>query len=207
VTPRNRFGHDLTVGAYVRVSSASQTHASQVHAIKQAAAARGDTIGAWYGEKESGRKLARPELERLRADVRAGRVRRLYVYRLDRLTRSGIRDTLTVLEELERHGCTVRTVADGFDLEGPARDVVVAVMAWAAQMEREGIGERIRAARERMKAKGQGWGRPSRMTGADRERAVRMRAAGRTIRQIAAALKVPRSTLARALSASPKGKA
>jgi DNA invertase Pin-like site-specific DNA recombinase len=37
---------------------------------------------------------------------------------LDRLRRSGIADTLQVVQELERHGCEVVSVADGFDLAG-----------------------------------------------------------------------------------------
>jgi hypothetical protein len=37
-------------------------------------------------------------LQQLRRDVRARRVRKLYVYRLDRLARSGIRDTFEVVE-------------------------------------------------------------------------------------------------------------
>ncbi len=144
--------------AYVRVSSKAQNHATQRSAIERAAAARGDTIAAWYGEKLSGKTLDRPELTRLRADARAGLVRRLYVYRLDRLARSGIRDTFEVLEELRAHGVEVVTVADGFDLAGPAAEVVLAVMAWAAKMERLAINERISAARERLRAEGKPWG-------------------------------------------------
>ncbi len=44
----------------------------------------------------SGKALTRTELERLRREVRAGRVSRLYLFRLDRLSRSGIRDTFEV---------------------------------------------------------------------------------------------------------------
>lgn len=79
--------------AYLRVSSRAEDFATQKAAIERAATARGDTIGTWYSEKRSGKLLARPELDRLRRDARAGAVRRLFVYRLDRLIRSGIRDT------------------------------------------------------------------------------------------------------------------
>ena len=56
------------------------------------------------------------------------------------------------------------TVADGFDLAGPVAEVVLAVMAWAAKMERLAINERIAAARERLAEEGRPWGRPSRIT-------------------------------------------
>ena len=162
-------------------------------AIERTAAARGDTIGAWYAEKRSGKTNARPEFDRLRANARAGSVRRLYVFRLDRLTRSGIRDNFEVV-----------SVTDGFDLQGPAAEVALAVMPWASKMERVAINERIAAARERLEAEGKTWGRPARVAGAALERAGALRAEGCSVHKIAVALKVPRATVARALAPSRK---
>src|SRR5690348_8209640 len=88
------------VAAYVRVSSKAQDLGMQRGAVERAAAARGDVVDVWYAEKKSARTLARPELDRLRVDARSGLVRKLYLFRLDRLTRSGIRDTFEVVEEL-----------------------------------------------------------------------------------------------------------
>jgi DNA invertase Pin-like site-specific DNA recombinase len=197
--------------AYVRVSSKAQDHATQRSAIDRTAAARGDTVNNWFAEKRSARTMAREELQRLLADARAGRLRgqRLYIFRLDRLTRTGIADTLTTLEELRASGVDVVSVADGFDLNGPHAEVIIAVMAWAAKMERLATAERISAARERIEAAGGRWGRPSRVDRATRARAVELHEAGRSIREIARALKVPRSTIGRAimaarLSAKPK---
>jgi DNA invertase Pin-like site-specific DNA recombinase len=186
--------------AYLRVSSRAQDFSTQRAAIERAAAARSDSVAAWYSEKRSGRLLARPELDRLRQDARAGLVTRLYVYRLDRLTRSGIRDTFEVVEELRAHGCNLVSVSDGFDLEGPAAEVVLAVMAWASKMERLAINERISAARERVEAEGGHWGRPSRVDPGLLAKMVKLRRAGRSVREIAVAMKVPRTTVARHLS-------
>ena len=132
--------------------------------------------------------------------ARAGGLVRSYVFRLDRLTRSGIRDTLEVVHELRAHGCELRTVADGFDVNGPASDVVLAVMAWAAQMERLATNERIAAARIRVEAEGGRWGRPSGLTKLELGRAAKMRASGKTLREVSAALNIPRSTLSDALT-------
>lgn len=197
----------MSVVAYVRVSSRAQDGASQRSAIERCAAARGDTVGAWYDEKKSGRTLARPALDRLRADARAGRIRRLYTYRLDRLTRSGIRDTFELIEELRAHGVDVVTVADGFGLDGPAAEVVLAVMAWSAKMERLAINERISAARDRLEAEGRAWGRPPRLVGAKLARAQALRAEGRSFRSIAMAIGVPKSTIGRALALAASRKA
>jgi len=135
----------MNAAAYVRVSSKAQDHASQRAAIERTAIARGDRVTRWYAEKKSAKTIARDELQRLRADVRAGHVRKLYVFRLDRLARSGIRDTFEVVEELRAHGCELVTVADGFDLNGPAAEVVLAVMAWAAKMARDQRANQRRA--------------------------------------------------------------
>jgi DNA invertase Pin-like site-specific DNA recombinase len=191
----------MTIAAYVRVSSRAQDHATQRDAIERAAAARGEAIGVWYAEKRSAKTLGRPELARLRSDAKAGEVTRLYVFRLDRLARSGIRDTLATLDEFKTAGVKVVTVADGFDVEGPCADVIVSVMAWAAQMERLATAERISAARERIEAEGGTWGRPPVMTPAQVATARRMQADGSTIRAIAQAIGVKKSAVGRALKA------
>lgn len=192
----------MTAIAYIRVSSKAQNYASQKAAIIKAAAARGDVIEAWYSEKKSAKTIKRPELNRLRADARAGRLngQRLYIFRLDRLTRSGIRDTPEVLEELRAGDCEVVAVSDGFPLTGPYAEVVIAVMSWASAMELRAKNERIAAARERMEAEGKAWGRPKRMDDATVAKAKEMRAEGHTLRQIAVALKVPKSTIGRMLA-------
>jgi DNA invertase Pin-like site-specific DNA recombinase len=145
--------------------------------------------------------MARAELQRLRADAREGRIRRLYVFRIDRLARSGIRDTLEVVEELRANGVEIVTLADGFSLDGPAADVVLVVMAWAAQAERLATAERIAAARERVEAEGGRWGRPSRVDSATRAQASALHAAGEPVRAIARRLHIPRSTIGRAIAA------
>lgn len=193
----------MSVYAYLRVSSRAQDHATQRAAIERASAARGDTVAVWLAEKRSGGTMARPELQRLRADARAGLVGKLYVYRLDRLTRSGIRDTFELVEELRAAGVELVTVADGFDLNGPAAEVVLAVMAWSAKMERLAINERISDARERLEAEGRPWGRPARMGEGEVHRARELQAQGRSVREVAMAMKVPKSTVARALSQNP----
>jgi DNA invertase Pin-like site-specific DNA recombinase len=194
----------MNAAAYIRVSSRAQGFPTQRAAIERAAAARGDQVIVWYAEKRSGKSADRPELKRVRADARAGLIRKLYVFKYDRLTRSGIRDTFELIEELRCHGCDIVAVADSFDLDGPAGEVVLAVMAWAAKMERLTINERISAARERLEAEGRPWGRPPRLSQRDIERAIAMREDGRTWRSIAMALRCPKSTVQRAVTASQK---
>jgi DNA invertase Pin-like site-specific DNA recombinase len=191
----------VAAAAYLRVSTHQQDWKLQRDAIARACKARGDRIpkALWFEEKKSGASIERAALQKLRGAVRAGRVGRVYVFRVDRLTRSGIRDTLALVEEFRRGGAELVTVADGFDLSGPAAEVVLAVMAWAAQMERNAIGERIKAARVRVEAAGGRWGRPRALDPGTLERARKLRKT-KSLRAVAVALKVPRSTLADALA-------
>lgn len=191
-----------SAAAYLRVSTTQQDWKLQRAAVERAAAARGDRIPKrlWFEEKKSGRNIERPVLQKLREQVRAGVVGRLYVFRIDRLTRSGIRDTLSLVEEFRRGGAELVSVADGFDLTGPGAEIVIAVMAWAAQIERNAIGERIKAARVRVEREGGRWGRPRSVDPTTLAKARALERKGKSLRAIAISLKVPRSTLSDALA-------
>jgi DNA invertase Pin-like site-specific DNA recombinase len=190
--------------AYVRVSSASQTASMQRHAIERAAHTRGEHVSIWYADSFTGGGAHPPELVRMLDDARHGKISTLYVYRLDRLSRRGIRDTFAIVERLRAAGTKIRTLADGFDVDdGPATEVVLAVLAWAAQMERQAIGERISAARRRVEAKGGNWGRPKRMTAEQVKKAEWLHAAGKSHRYIAQVLRVPKATIGRCLKNGP----
>src|SRR5205807_740433 len=151
------------IAGFVRVSSRAQDLGMQKAAIERAAAARGDTIEVWYSEKRSGKLLARPELDRLRADARAGRVGRVYLFRLDRLTRRGTTNTFKAVEKWRPAGDQHLNRSGRLPANRPGRRGHPAVMAWAAKMERLAINERISAARERVEAEGGKWGRPPRL--------------------------------------------
>lgn len=90
------------------------------------------------------------------------------------------------------------TIADGFDLTGPAAEVVLAAMAWSARMERLAINERISDARVRLAAENRPWGRPPGLGPQELERVRQLRASGRSVRQVAVAMKLPLATIARA---------
>lgn len=191
---------DGGVRAYIRVSSRAQDYDMQAHAIERCARARGDEISHWYREKRHAKNTQRPELQAMLDDAKRGQISRLYVYRLDRLSRSGIRDTIEIVQELRRRGCSLVTVGDGFELDGPASDLVLCVLAWAAQFEGRAIGERVARSREQRAEQGLPWGKAPRMGPELLARAREMRSSeGRSIRQIAVALKIPRAIVGRAV--------
>lgn len=180
--------------AYIRVSSKSQKLTLQREAIKRVAKARGEEIHRWYAEKVSTQNH-RPELDQLKEHARQGLIAKLYIYKLDRLTRGTICEAMNVLEELKANGCRVETVADGFSMLGPAQDIVAAVLAWAANWEREAIRERVTSAREAREAKGLSWGRPRHVTPELAERIAIMRSKGYSLRKIAERINLPVSTV------------
>src|SRR5512138_3772605 len=119
---------------YLRVSTDRQTIANQATEVARLAEARGYEPVV-FEEVESAAK-ARPVLERLLADARAGRVQAVAVWALDRLHRSMVGAIQTVLE-LDRLGVQVLSVREGWlDTSGPVRPLLVAIFGWVAEQER-----------------------------------------------------------------------
>jgi DNA invertase Pin-like site-specific DNA recombinase len=186
--------------AYLRASTTGQDLATQRDAIERAARARGVKIDRWFEEKRSGRTLQRPVLTQIRGAAGRGELGSLFVFRIDRLTRSGVADTFRLIEELRAHGCNVVSVADGMpETAGAWGDVVMAVLAAVAQIELSAIRERIAAARARVAASGGTWGRRPRLS--KQERALLLADADRySVRQLAVKWKISRSTVQDALT-------
>lgn len=190
------------VAGYIRVSTTSQDHAYQRRAIELAASVHGEPVSAWYADVASGKTLKRRELEKMCSALRSGAIRTVWVWRIDRLTRSGIADTLELVRLIRESGAVLRSVADGYAVDGsPAGDLVLAVLAWAAQLEREKIAENQAAARARLAAEGRGWGRP-RLAPYLGELARELRARGHTTRAIAAELGIGEGSVRNFLRAS-----
>lgn len=147
-----------TAALYARVSTERQTTENQLDDLRRLAAARG-----WepvlYEEQESAAKR-RPVLERLLADARAGRVRGVVVWALDRLHRSMTGAISTVLE-LDRLGVTIVSAREPWlDTAGPVRPLLVAIFGWVAEQERARLIERTRAGLDRARREGRRLGRP-----------------------------------------------
>jgi DNA invertase Pin-like site-specific DNA recombinase len=183
---------------YLRVSTADQAVENQLPSLELIAEARGFKLVKLFDELESTRK-ARPVFDRMMLAARRGEFDVLLVWALDRFGRDTIGNLLAV-RELDRLGVRIVSAQDSWlDTTGPARELLVAVMSWVAQQERDRRSERTRAGLARARAQGARIGRPHRLTRADVARAKAMRAEGKSIRAIAIAMRTPRATIARAL--------
>src|SRR5438067_12473214 len=91
----------------------------------------------------SGATMDRPALQRLLADITAGRVDIVVVYKIDRLTRS-LTDFAKIVEILDARGASFVSVTQQFNTTTSMGRLTLNVLLSFAQFEREVIGERIR---------------------------------------------------------------
>ena len=132
---------------YLRVSTDKQTVENQRDETVKLCLARGFEPVV-YEETESAAK-ERPVLDRLMEDVRAGKVRAVVVWALDRMDRS-MRGCINRVLELDKLGAPIISVRDPWlDTSGPVRSLLVAVLSWVAEQERLRIIERTVTAKTR----------------------------------------------------------
>ncbi|MEX1303679.1 MAG: recombinase family protein [Rhodovibrionaceae bacterium] len=91
----------------------------------------------------SGGSLERPGLQRLLADVQAGRIKVVVVYKVDRLTRS-LTDFAKIVETLEAQGASFVSITQQFSTTTSMGRLTLNVLLSFAQFEREVTAERIR---------------------------------------------------------------
>lgn len=91
----------------------------------------------------SGAKLDRPAMQELIRDVKAGKISRVVVYKLDRLSRSQ-KDTLELIEDVFLpNGCEFVSMSESFDTSTAFGRAAVGILAVFAQLERDTIKERM----------------------------------------------------------------
>ena len=91
----------------------------------------------------SGGHLERPELKSLIADIEAGKVDVIVVYKVDRLTRS-LTDFSKLVEVFDQHDVSFVSVTQAFNTTNSMGRLTLNVLLSFAQFEREVTGERIR---------------------------------------------------------------
>ena len=91
----------------------------------------------------TGANLDRPALRRLLADIAAGQVDVVVVYKIDRLSRA-LMDFAKLVEAFDAHGVTFVSVTQSFNTTTSMGRLTLNILLSFAQFEREVIGERIR---------------------------------------------------------------
>jgi len=139
--------------AYLRVSTEDQSVEQQMAAIERFAKSRGlKLVRIFADEAVSGttHALEREKFVECLEFMERSEVRLLIIYSLDRLGRN-FTDIFRTLDELTRRGVIVLSVRDSFlqHMDPTIRKIVVALLAWASEMEVKMIRERIRLAMSR----------------------------------------------------------
>lgn len=188
----------MTVYGYARVSTAGQRNDGQAAQLKAAGAQKvvRETASA-AGLKK------RPRLQQLLQQLEPGDV--LLVTRLDRLARS-TRDLLNILAAIGGRQAQFRSLAETWcDTTSPVGQLLTVLLAGIAEYERSLILTRTTEGRQRAKAQGVRFGRPTKLKAAQLAH-VRRNRENQTVGQMAAILGVSRSTISRAkraLAAAP----
>lgn len=163
----------------------------QLAELRELAERRGWTVTE-YSDEVSGSKTRRPGLDRLRADLQAGRVHVVAVWRLDRLGRSAL-DLLHLLQDITTAGAAFVSARDaGLDTTTPAGQVLVMMLVAFAQFERSIMQERTRAGLAQARARGRRLGRPP--LALDQAAAVKAVASHGGVAAAARALRISRNT-------------
>ncbi len=91
----------------------------------------------------SGGSIERPALRQLLADIEAGQIDIVVVYKVDRLTRA-LSDFARIVEIFDRHAVSFVSVTQAFNTTTSMGRLTLNVLLSFAQFEREVTGERIR---------------------------------------------------------------
>jgi putative DNA-invertase from lambdoid prophage Rac len=179
----------MHVSIYARVSTTDQSNTIQIRELTEYAARRGWTVAGVYQDHLSGAKASRPGLDRLMADARCRRFDAVLVWKLDRFGRSLVH-CVNAIQELQSLGVRFIAVSQGMDTDesNPAAKLLLHILAAVAQFERELIRERVSAGMANAKRMGKRVGRPKKIF--DRKKALEMRQAGASIREVARTLGV-----------------
>ena len=90
----------------------------------------------------SGKNIDRPAFQELMADIQEGKIRRVLVYRLDRISRS-VLDFASVVDVFQKHGVDFVSTMEKFDTGTPIGKAMLMIVMIFAQLERETIQQRV----------------------------------------------------------------
>ena len=196
----------MTTAMYIRVSSNRQDTRSQEADLKAWAVNAKDDV-AWYRDKASGTNYQRDAWQRLDADITAGKITRIVVWRLDRLGRTAA-ETIGLLDRLDAKRIGFLSLRDGFDPSTPSGRLQRNILASVAQFETEVRRERQMAGIAAARAANDGkcpWG--GRRTGTritltmEKEKLARkLKAGGQSVASISRTLGIARKTVYVALA-------
>ena len=90
----------------------------------------------------SGKNIDRPAFQEMLSDIKAGKVNRVIVYRLDRISRS-VLDFANLIEVFQKNKVDFVSTMEKFDTSTPIGKAMLMIVMIFAQLERETIQQRV----------------------------------------------------------------
>ena len=178
---------------YARVSTYGQTLDAQLEQL------RGAGCTKIYREKVTGAHNDRRELLDMLKHLAPGDV--VTVTRIDRLARSTF-DLFAIVKQIVDAGGQFRSLAEPWaDTATRTGRLMIEVLDGLANVERDLIRTRTAEGRSRAKAQGKHMGRPPSLTPSQKKEAIRRRAQGATLDELARSYNVSRATISRLAAA------
>jgi len=107
-------------------------------------------------DKKSGADSNRPEFKKMLAEARQHHFDLLLVWSLDRFSREPLLNTLSYLQQLKQHNIYLKSYTENIDTrEGGTQELIMVILMWLAQEERNKISRRTKAGIQRLKNIGQ----------------------------------------------------
>jgi len=189
----------MNAGIYARVSTVDQKCEMQLRELQDYCRRRGWEIAGEYVDIGwSGTKASRPQLDKLMKDAGEHKLDCVVVWKLDRFGRS-VLNLVESLNKLASAGVRFIATTQSIDTDesNPTSKLLLYILAAVAEFEREMIRERVMAGLATAKHRGKQLGRRKLLF--DRERALCLQRAGKSIRDIADVMHINRGTLHRFL--------
>ena len=183
----------MKAALYARCSTREQHPEVQLTPLLAYAERRGWEVQQFIDHAVSGRCSRRPGLDALLEAVRSRKVDAIAITKLDRLFRS-TRHLSALAAELEALRVDLVVIDQSIDTSTPAGKLLFNVLAAIGEFEGDLIRERTLAGLDAARRRGKKLGRPKRVFDQHQvRRAQRLRASGKSIREVAAILGISRS--------------
>ena len=128
---------------YARQSVEKQNSISIESQIEFCKKVAGQELQVYLDRGYSGKNTHRPDFQRLLGDIKDGKIEKLYVYRLDRFSRS-VADFGKLWEILRAHHVEFVSINENFDTSTPMGRAMLHIIMVFAQLERETTAERVK---------------------------------------------------------------
>jgi DNA invertase Pin-like site-specific DNA recombinase len=185
----NHHGERNLIG-YARVSTRDQSLDAQLSRLLEAKACK------VFAEKVSGASGKRPGWEACVEALRKGDV--LVVVRVDRMGRK-LSELVRSLDEIRDLGAHVRSIEESIDTRERGGRFAFSLVAAMAEKVRDDIKENTRAGLAELKKRGVKLGRPAKLSPAKIAVLEHLRSQGHSLRAIATATQLGRTTVQRGL--------